>query len=902
MNDFSRQDIEALKASVDLCELIRSYGIDLKPVGRNLTAICPWHDDKEASFVVNPEKQLYNCFGCEAKGDALSFLQAQHPGGTRLSFPQAVMRLKGLADGESRGTSQAEHSSKTQTRRPQGFPGGHTRNDLLEKVCQHYQNGLEGSEEARQYLKDRKLWNSELYEGFRFGYCDGTLLKALPRGDVHPKGTRSAARDALQEIGILNSKGREHFLGCVVVPLFHPTDGLVGFYGRRIDPAAKVRHLFLPGPKRAVFGFQAMEAASSVYVTEGVFDALSLWLVGLRPVTCVFGVGGGLPEELEKHLRASSITELRLCFDDDRSGRRGQQKVLRQASDRFKMSRIVMPAEIDANKLLVREGPDMLRSFARCLKPLSSPEDLDPSAPTCSTQLPLTETTDTDFRLTFSDPEVRYLVTPQPPFNSSRLKVAIRAERPAPDGKARPAKYLDRCDLVSSRSRTEVLRGLSQQLSLDAETAKRHLDHILDTADRFTDSLRAAHGGPAGSESPPELSDEEKAEALEFLKAPDLTRRLQADMEALGYVGEERGKLLAYLVGLSRKLENPLSAIIRSQSGAGKSGLATLVASLVPPEDVIHYSRVSAHALAYAGKDAYKRKLLLMEERVGGEAADYYIRILQSSQMIRQAVVIKDPVTGQMKTQEFEVEGPIAYIETTTASVINQENASRCFEIYLDETEEQTRKIHECQRLSREAVRLKRVRKDAICARHHNAQRMLEQLPVVIPYVRHLTFPTRWLRTRRDNERFLCLIEVSALLHQHQRFCGQLDGPDGEPVRYVEASVEDYRLAYDLAKDVLRDTLHELSISARELLRRASSIEDTPFTRRHLRDLTGWSQKRIHQAVHELVDMEYFAAISGANGKAHQYTVITGSREGPSPIRSLLHPDKLATKLHESDP
>ncbi|MFA5506468.1 MAG: CHC2 zinc finger domain-containing protein [Vulcanimicrobiota bacterium] len=886
MNDFSRQDIETLKSSVNLCELIRSHGIDLKPVGRNFTALCPWHDDKDASFVVNPEKQLYNCFGCEAKGDALSFLQAQE----QLSFPQAVMRLRELTGNESGTNFPAESSNLPPTCRRQGFAGGHTRNDLLEKVCRHYQNGLESSEEARQYLKDRKLWNSELYEGFRFGYCDGTLLKALPKGDV---------RDTMQEMGILNSKGREHFLGCVVVPLFHPTDGLVGFYGRRIDPAAKIRHLFLPGPKRAVFGFQGMEAASSVYITEGVFDALSLWLVGLRPVTCVFGVGGGLPEELEKHLRASSITELRLCFDDDRSGRRGQQKVLRQVGDRFKLSRVVMPAEIDPNKLLVREGPDMLRSFATCLKPLSSPDDLEPPNPTCSAQLPLTETTDTDFRLTFSEPEVCYLVTPQPPFNSSRLKVTIRAERQASDDKDRAAKYLDRCDLVSSRSRTEVLRGLSQQLSLDADTAKQHLGHILDTADSFSTAYGKLADGP--SDEKPELTDEAKREAIAFLKEPHLVGRLQADMEALGYVGEERGKLLAYLVGLSRKLENPLSAIIRSQSGAGKSGLATLVASLVPPEDVIHYSRVSAHALAYAGKDAYKRKLLLMEERVGGEAADYYIRILQSSQMIRQAVVIKDPVTGQMKTQEFEVEGPIAYIETTTASFINQENASRCFEIYLDETEEQTRRIHECQRLSREALRLKKVRKDDICARHHNAQRMLEQLPIVIPYVRHLTFPTRWLRTRRDNERFLCLIEASALLHQHQRSCGQLVGPGGEPVRYVEANVDDYRLAYELAKDVLRDTLHELSISARELLDAACKLEGS-FTRRDLRSVIGWSQRRIHEGVNELLDMEYLAAVSGSNGKAHTYAVVFRPGEDqPSPVAHLLHPDELA-KLHESDP
>ena len=885
MNDFSRQDIESLKARADLCELMRVAGIKLTAVGRNFAAVCPWHEDNEASLVVNPEKQLYNCFGCEAKGDVLNFLQLQE----KLSFPQAVMRLRELVGVV--GDDSGEAAKNVAPSSPDRFEGGLTRNELLEKVCRHYQNGLENSNKAREYLLGRKLWNSEVYEGFRFGFCDGTLLKTLP-----PSGP---IRDALRRIGILNSKGREHFLGCVVVPLFHPEDGLVGFYGRRIDPNSKVRHLFLPGPKRAVFGYQALEAAKSVYVTEGPLDALSLWLVGLRPVTCVFGVSGGLTEELEKFLRASSVTELRLCFDDDNSGRQGLKKVLDQVGDRFKVSQVLLPAGSDPNDILVREGPDMLRTFAQCLKVLrtaSLGEVLDSNE---GVGLPLTETGETDFRLTFQDPDVVYQVTPQPPFNPSRLKVTIRAQRSHPDAERPnlpPARYLDRCDLVSSRSRTEVLRGISQQLSLDMETAKQHLSHILDTSEHFC-AARGKSDSISGGEEPPELSDEEKAKAISFLEAPDLVCRLQADMEGLGYVGEEKGKLLAYLVGLSRKLENPLSAIIRSQSGAGKSGLATLVASLVPPEDVIHYSRVSAHALAYAGKDAYKRKLLLMEERVGGEAADYYIRILQSSHKIRQAVVIKDPVTGQMKTQEFEVEGPIAYIETTTDSFLNQENASRCFEIYLDETEEQTRRIHDRQRLSREAVRLQRVRKEAICARHHNAQRMLEEVPVVVPYVRHLTFPTRWLRTRRDNERFLCLIEASAFLHQFQRERGSCRGPDGSEVIYVEANLEDYRLAYELAKDVLRDTLHELSLSAREVLGTAGSFESGAFTRRDLRDALGWSQKRIHEAVHELVDMEYIVAVSGSNGKAYQYTIVTGGGERASPVSHLLHPDKLAAKL-----
>ena len=236
---------------------------------------------------------------------------------------------------------------------------------------------------------------------------------------------------------------------------------------------------------------------------------------------------------------------------------------------------------------------------------------------------------------------------------------------------------------------------------------------------------------------------------------------------------------------------------------------------------------------------------------------------------------------------------------------MNQENASRvALRSISTRPKQQTRRIHERQRLSREACRLKKAdRQGDICARHHNAQRMLEELHVVIPYVRHLTFPTRVASHPAGQRAVSCVSSRPRPSYTSiSGSSGQLDGPDGSRSLLCGGELDDYRLAYELAKDVLRDTLHELSISARALLRRASLIEDTPFSRRDLRDLTGWSQKRIHQAVHELVDMEYFAAISGANGKAYQYTVISGTGEGPSPVMNLLHPDELAAKLHDSDP
>ena len=889
MNDFSRQEVEDLKSRVDLCELMRSHGIELTKVGRNFAALCPWHDDKDASLVVNPEKQLYNCFGCEAKGDVLNFLQAQE----QLSFPQAVMRLKGLAGpagGELDSGSQAPSKSKPSTSAqgptscPQDdrFVGGLTRPQLLTRVVEHYRQGLAHSGKAQEYLKSRGLGDMEAWEAFGVGYCEGSLLTTLP-----PKGE---VREALVQLGVLNSKGKEHFLGCIVVPISHPDLGFVGMYGRRLNPKAKTRHLFLPGPKRGVFNWQALRnsagpngAKKAVYLTEGVLDAMSVWVAGVHNVSAILG-SSGLPDDLSRCLRASPVRELRLCLDADRAGSEGAESIAARVADRFTVSQVLLPAG-DPNELLVREGPETLRNFLSCLKPLTEDEESGPER-----EVPLVETHDKGFSLAFED--LVYEVTPRPPY-TGRLSVAMKGTRP--DSRRRGG-FRDRCDLNSARARAATLRGMSQSLGISRERAECHLMEILETAEEWVESVVESIED-AHTFKPPEVTEAQKLEAMDFLCAPDLVTQLLTDLENLGYVGEENGKILAYLIGLSRKLESPLSGIIRSQSGAGKSGLAGIVAQLVPPEDVIHYSRVSAQALAFAEKTAYKHKLLVMEERVGGEAADYYIRILQSSHVIRQAVTIKDPVTGKFKVQEIEVEGPIAYLETTTASRLNAENTSRCFEIYLDESEEQTRRIHQRQRAARSLARLGRSNRRRILEKHHNAQRLLEPVRVVIPYVELLTFPTKWLRTRRDNERFLSLIEASAFLHQHQRPRRQQVDDTGEPISYVEATWEDYRLAYELAQVVLKSTLHELSPASRQLLEVARGFQDE-FTRRDVREATKWSQRRVIGALEELVDMEYVSKVTGSNGTTMRYTVLLHEGDGePSPLQHLLHPNELKKAL-----
>lgn len=505
---------------------------------------------------------------------------------------------------------------------------------------------------------------------------------------------------------------------------------------------------------------------------------------------------------------------------------------------------------------------------------------------------PVAECEEDRFRLTLD--EVAYEVSPLGPFHG-RLRALVRAQRQG-------RRFATRLDFLMSRSVSQEASQLARRLELPGDQAEAHMLRLQREAESWVQVRHPRQPlQPTPSRPAATLSSIEKEEALAFLLRPDLAEQILRDMEALGYVGEENAKLLAYLIGISRRLEEPLAGIVISQSSAGKSGLTDLIEQLTPEEEVVLYSRITAQAISNHEKDALKRKLLILAEKAGGgESADYQIRELLSRHKFKTLVPEKDPATGQIQSRLKEVEGPIAYLETTTNPNINHENATRCFEIELDESEEQTRRIHEAQKARyRLETRIGQDHLADVRRRHHNAQRLLERFAVLIPFIDKIRFPARWVRTRRDHKRFLCLIEVSAFLHQRQRRQGEL--PDG--TRYLEAALADYRLAWRLARDVLRSTFHELSRGARDLWElllpwvlgeagrgRAS---DVLFTRKNVRQLVSWPRHRVDEVVQELVDMEYLFVSSGSQGKAFQYTVLVEQPLGACAFPDLTPPEEL---------
>jgi hypothetical protein len=272
-------------------------------------------------------------------------------------------------------------------------------------------------------------------------------------------------------------------------------------------------------------------------------------------------------------------------------------------------------------------------------------------------------------------------------------------------------------------------------------------------------------------------------------------------------------------------------------------------------------------------------------EEAGAEKASYALKLLQSEGELTIASTGKDPQTGKMVTQEYHVEGPVMIFLTTTAIDLDEELQNRCLTLAVDESAEQTGRIHRLQRERRTLAGLiAKVERQDVLKKLRNAQRLLSSVDVLNPFAPSLTFATARTRNRRDHEKYLTLIDAIALLHQHQREIKTL--PSGQ--RFIEVTLEDIALANELAPEILGRSLDELPPQTRRLLGYIRDVMEQKhkgkgakvgagtacFTRKELRDLSGWSLTQVSVHLERLVALEYLALRHGRLGSAFVYEIL----------------------------
>jgi DNA primase len=350
-----RPFVDEVLARTDLIALIQEHGVVLRKSGRDFNGLCPFHGEKTPSFHVSPEKQFYHCFGCQASGNAISFL-IDH---ARYDFPSAVRSL-------------AERVGLALPQEEDDGPDLSPLYALLGEVAHWYAEQLRHHPEARRavdYLKGRGV-SGEMAKAFLLGYAPpgwNNLGAALGQG------TERIQR--LTELGLLvprtEGKGKGHydrFRDRIMFPIRDRRGRVLGFGARLISPEDQGAK-YLNSPSSAVFQkgaelyglYEAIRAEGRLerlLVVEGYLDVVSLAQHGIPQVVAALGTA-----LTEGHVQAlfRQANELIFCFDGDEAGRRAARRALDHCLPALSEGRSVgflpLPAGEDPDSYVRRAGP-----------------------------------------------------------------------------------------------------------------------------------------------------------------------------------------------------------------------------------------------------------------------------------------------------------------------------------------------------------------------------------------------------------------------------------------------------------------------------------------------------------------------------------------------------------------
>ena len=343
--------LERLNSQADLVSMIRKHTV-LKPAGREFKGCCPFHGEKTPSFFVNPQTNVYYCFGCGVRGNPITFLREFE----RLTFMEAVELLSdqtGIDLPKDDGFTDKIRYKKTPKPQPAPPPISPTPSvpvapntppvmpqqaisedgnlyDLLARICAYYQHQLKNTPSAHQYFISRGL-TDETITTFGLGYA--------PSDWQHLERTFSNDIEGLRILGLVRTsqKGRDFDLlrDRVIFPIKDRQGRVVGFAGRSLgDEMPK----YINSSESPVFAkqhilyglFESRQAKATDYLmVEGYMDVIALYQAGIYGAVAPMGTAVG--ENQIAHLLKYNDT-LTLCFDGDTAGQRAAWRALEVAA------------------------------------------------------------------------------------------------------------------------------------------------------------------------------------------------------------------------------------------------------------------------------------------------------------------------------------------------------------------------------------------------------------------------------------------------------------------------------------------------------------------------------------------------------------------------------------------
>ncbi|MDR2539236.1 MAG: DNA primase [Chlamydiales bacterium] len=349
---FTTNSLEMLRRKMDLFEVLSAH-LTFQRSGSTYKTLCPFHEERTPSFIIQKGSTHYHCFGCGAHGDAISFLMTH----VRMSFTEAV---------ESLAERFQVHLEKEEEKRDAKTPNKIALKTALASASELYHHLLLHTEEgieALSYLYGRGI-TLQFIRRFQIGYAPqhyGLLIQYLQACGIE--------EDIMLQAGLIKISGgkkRDFFSERITFPILDSLGGVIGFSARKYKPSTfggkyiNSPETILFKKSRVLFGLSYCRVniakRQTAILVEGQIDALRLIDTGFDYVVAAQGTAFG--EEHVKELLQLGIKKIYLALDADEAGQAAMQKI----GDLFQKNGIdtrvvALEKEKDPDVLLREKGP-----------------------------------------------------------------------------------------------------------------------------------------------------------------------------------------------------------------------------------------------------------------------------------------------------------------------------------------------------------------------------------------------------------------------------------------------------------------------------------------------------------------------------------------------------------------
>lgn len=318
---YPREWIDSVRERSDIVELIGSY-VTLRRAGSNYTGLCPFHSERTPSFTVFPDTQSFFCFGCEAGGDAFTFVMRSE----NLEYPEAVEFLAKRAGIQIPET----HEDSDQ---PRGISRARAY-ELNRAAARFYRDCLFDpaiGEAGMNYLRDTRGLDTAVIRHFGLGYAPNEFGVLLP----HLKSLGFTEEEMRQCFLCGRSQsGRyyDYFRGRVMFPVINTAGEVVAFSGRDVTGTSKAKYLnssdtpvFQKRKNLFALNFAKAHCAEQMILCEGNMDVVSMHAAGFE--NAVASLGTALTDE-QARIMARYTKQVIIAYDGDSAGQRAAGRAM----------------------------------------------------------------------------------------------------------------------------------------------------------------------------------------------------------------------------------------------------------------------------------------------------------------------------------------------------------------------------------------------------------------------------------------------------------------------------------------------------------------------------------------------------------------------------------------------